>query len=224
MVTKALVTELMTSDGSRTCCICERSGAIFKEFSRVLFASGDFGSILPTTRCSSCTVQSCCYCPQKAELCQVSHRHKTIDLEQVQVHLTWRRSKTIKIFAAETLRELGGFVSDLHGNRFLNEMGRRKHVAREMWKDQLHSVLARPVPSRIVHVPTRNGVHCAGDAVKKKMRRWREERLPSRGRRSPAGKPRQRDGKGETMDAASTEAEWRWDETKLETAEITKRK
>ena len=37
------------------------------------------------------------------------------------------------------------------------------------------------------------------------------------------GKPRQRGWKGETMDAASTEAEWRRDETNLETQEITKR-
>ena len=43
---------LMMSDGLRTGCIHEKGVAIFKEFALVLFASGDFGSILPITCCS----------------------------------------------------------------------------------------------------------------------------------------------------------------------------
>ena len=39
--------------------IYERGGVIFEEFALKHIASGDFGSMSPTTRCSPCTVQSC---------------------------------------------------------------------------------------------------------------------------------------------------------------------
>lgn len=150
ILTKAQVVRLLVNDtGVCEGCVYERLSTEYRAEGPVILCTGGFGADF---RDGSLLAQ---YRPDLLHLPTTNSEHstgdgikmaravgaKTVDLEWVQVHPTGLVNPVdpqakIKFLAAEALRGVGGIIIDAHGRRFVNELGRRDHITKEMWHNQ----------------------------------------------------------------------------------------
>lgn len=150
ILTKTRVVRLLVNDtGVCEGCMYERLGKESRAEGPVILCTGGFGADFSD---GSLLAQ---YRPDLLHLPTTNSEHstgdgikmaqavgaKTIDLEWVQVHPTGLVNPSdpqakVKFLAAEALRGVGGIMIDARGRRFVNELGRRDHITKEIWRNQ----------------------------------------------------------------------------------------
>lgn len=150
IITKANVFELITKDNAVIGCkYKDENGKVFSEYGVVILATGgfaaDFGddSLLKKYRPDllSYSTTNGPHCTGDGLKMTQKVGGDLVDMEWVQVHPTGMinprdPNNKVKWLAAEALRGVGGIILNKHGDRFVDELGRRDYVSEQMIKNE----------------------------------------------------------------------------------------